>query len=87
VSDVSPARRSRIIREVYAAREWAGSIHGRRLEIKVAVKRVLWRVCVSRHWLEGESPDVWHAIEAVESAISKGWTDAKPAAPLFEQER
>ena len=88
--EVSPAKRSRIIRAVHAEREWSGSIGGYRVEIKIdGARGIRWRVCVSRRWREGVAGTVWDALVAVEgpfdSPSSHGRPVGVPAAPLFEE--
>ena len=87
--EVSPAKRSRIIREVHADpdKQWTGSIGGHRVEIRIDQARgVCWRVCVSRHWHEGAAGTVWDALLAIEGPfdLSTGRPDCEPTAPLFE---
>ncbi len=88
--EVSPAKRSRIIREVHADPEkrWAGSIGGHRVEIKIERPHgVCWRVCVARHWHIGVAGTVWDALVAVEGPFpsSLGRLAEEPSAPLFER--
>ena len=88
--EVSPKKRSRIIREVHADPEkrWAGSIGGHRVEIRIdRAQGVCWRVCVSRRWHEGVAGTVWDALLAVEGpfTFSMGQVDCEPSAPLFEE--
>lgn len=85
--EVSPAKRSRIIREVHAdpERKWTGSIGGHRVEIRIDGREVRWRVCVARRWHEGIAATVWNALLAVEGPFSLcGRTDVGSSAPLFE---
>ena len=84
--EVSPAKRSRIIREIHAdpERRWTGSIGGYRVEIKIEGREVRWRVCVSRHWHEGVAANIWCALLAVEGPFPpKGKAEGEPASPLF----
>ena len=69
MTEVSPARRSRVIREAHAAGAWSGILLGHRAELTVNHASVEWRVCVRRHWIEGDAADVWHALEAIGSAV------------------
>ena len=78
--DISPAKRSRIIREIHAnpQRLWTGSVSGRRVRIAViptipvlppyecSATAVLWRVCIARRWREGTADTVWEALNEVE---------------------
>lgn len=86
--EVSPAKRSRIIREVHAdpERKWAGTVGGHRVEIRIDRARgVCWRVCVSRRWHEGVAGTVWDALVAVEGPFFSpcGRVACEPSAPLF----
>jgi hypothetical protein len=101
VPEVSPAKRSRIIREVHADPElkWAGSVGGHRAEIGIedapvglgltcgdAATFVRWRVCVSRRWHEGVAKTVWDALVAMEGPFSVcGRLNCEPPARLFEE--
>jgi len=92
VSEVSPAKRSRIIREVHAdpEKKWAGSIGGHRVEIRIVQPfGACWRVCVNRRWHQGTAATVWDALVAVEGPFDSpspcGRTDGVPSALLFEE--
>lgn len=93
--EVSPAKRSRIIREAHASpdRKWTGSIGGRRVEIKieaVPAVSVYWRVCISRRWYEGVAGNVWDALTAIEGPFDsslKGRVACITPAPLFADGR
>ena len=75
--DISPAKRSRIIREIHAnpQRLWTGSVSGRRVRIAViptipvlppyesSAAAVLWRVCIARRWRGGTADTVWGSVE------------------------
>jgi hypothetical protein len=89
VPEVSPAKRSRIIREVHAdpEKKWSGSIGGHRVEIRIVRPfGACWRVCVNRHWHQGTAATVWDALVAVEGPFSPspcGRMDSEPSARLF----
>ena len=98
--EVSPAKRSRIIREVHADpdRKWRGSVGGRRAELQIEFVRervglgygpggetmVRWRVCVARRWYEGLAGTVWDALIAMSGSFSRGREVCELTAPLFE---
>ncbi len=88
--EVSPAKRSRIIREVHADtdKQWTGSIGGHKVQIKILKPfGVCWRVCVYRRWHQGTSGTVWDALVAVEWPFAPSPTTGRlacePSAPLF----
>jgi hypothetical protein len=90
--EVSPAKRSRIIRGVHAdpEKKWAGSIGGHRVEIRILRPfGTCWRVCIKRRWHQGTSVNVWDALLAVEgpfdSSSPSERMDCEPSAPLFEE--
>lgn len=87
--EVSPAKRSRIIRAVHADPDgkWSGSVGGYRVEIKIdRACGIRWRVCVARRWREGVAGTVWDALVAVEGPFPSpcGRVASVPSAPLFE---
>lgn len=81
--EISPAKRSRIIREIHAdaKREWHGSIAGHRVELRIDAGQVRWRVCVRRRWSEGVEATVWDALLVV--AGDSGRVVGEPTLPLF----